>query len=227
MKIGNDYLLFDSGPGIVRKILERGFDYNEIDYIFYTHLHVDHVNDLAALLFAAKSPLALRRKDLYLIGPKGFGDFYRKLLDLYGDQLISSAYNVFLREMEDGVIKDKDWNLTTKPLPHSEHSIGYRIEDKKGRVVVYSGDTDYTRELVELAKDADLIILECSFPNNMKVEGHLTPALAGQIAKEARCGILILTHLYPVCVEHNILEDARKVFRGKIEVAYDGLKIRI
>ncbi|MDI6703547.1 MAG: MBL fold metallo-hydrolase [bacterium] len=227
VKIGDEHLLFDLGPGIVRKILEEGFDYNEIDYIFYTHLHVDHVNDLPALLFAAKSPLALRKKDLHLVGPKGLKDFYTKLLHLYGEQLISSAYNVFLREMEDDVIEKGDWKITTRSALHTEHSIGYRIEDKEGKVVVYSGDTDYTVDIVKLAKNAHLLILECSFPNDIKVEGHLTPNLAGQIAKESKCERLILTHLYPVCDQHNILEDVRKVFRGQITVAYDGLRITI
>ena len=53
--------------------------------------------------------------------------------------------------------------------------------------MVYSGDTDYCDSIVKLARDCDVLILECSFPEGMHCEGHLTPDLAGRIAAEANC----------------------------------------
>ena len=70
--------------------------------------------------------------------------------------------------------------------------------------MVYSGDTDYSEDLIRLAQGADLLICECSLPEEMKVEGHLVPSLAGRIASEAGCRKLLLVHLYPECEGRDI-----------------------
>ena len=72
-----------------------------------------------------------------------------------------------------------------------------------------------------------MLILECSFPDEMKVEGHLTPSLAGRIARKAHCRRLILTHLYPLCDEYDILRQCRKEFAGEVIVAHDLLRVKI
>ena len=62
-----------------------------------------------------------------------------------------------------------------------------------------SGDTGTSTGMVELGKKADLMILECSMPDAMKIEKHLTPTLCGQMARESACKSLCLTHFYPPC----------------------------
>jgi ribonuclease BN (tRNA processing enzyme) len=47
-------LLIDSGPGALRKMLEVGITYQDIDILLYTHIHPDHVSDLVHFLFACK-----------------------------------------------------------------------------------------------------------------------------------------------------------------------------
>ena len=64
-----------------------------------------------------------------------------------------------------------------------------KLTDSNGKSIVYSGDTDYCPELIELADNCDLLILECSFPDDMKVEGHLTPSEAGKIAAETKTNL--------------------------------------
>ena len=92
-------MLFDSGPGIVRKLLEVGLSYHDIDYIFYSHFHTDHTLDLAAFLFAAKYALSLRTKKLTLIVPQGLRQFYESLIKLYGEVISPESDEVVLQEI--------------------------------------------------------------------------------------------------------------------------------
>jgi ribonuclease BN (tRNA processing enzyme) len=213
--------LFDSGPGALRMLLRAGYTYLDIDTIFYTHFHVDHTLDLAAFLFASKYELKPRERDLTIIGPPGIKEFYYKLIDLYGEQIVSTRYRVAVMD----VMEMQERDIETRALPHTRESIGYRLIDKKGKVLVYSGDTDYSKSIVELGRDADALILECSFPK--KVKGHLTPELAGRIARESHSKRLILTHFYPVYNGIDIISFVREEFSGEIVLAEDLMHIRV
>lgn len=221
IKIENEILLFDTGPGIIKKLLEVGITYQDIDYIFYTHFHTDHTLDLATLLFAAKYVLALRTRKLIIVGSRGLETFYDGLLNLYGDVIRPEAYEIDLRE-----IADQPLNLTSRykidvmRMQHSPESLGYRVESD-GRTVVYSGDTDVCENIVKLGQNADVLILDCSFPDEMKAQGHLTPQEAGKIAQACNCNKLVLSHLYPVCQQDEITRQAAGAFKGDILVAYD------
>ncbi len=119
-----------------------------------------------------------------------------------------------------------DFSVETLPLNHSVPSVGFRV-NAGGRLLSYSGDTDYCANIVQLGRNADLLILECSFPEERKKEGHLTPSLAGRIAREASCRKLLLTHFYPVFQGHDILKECRKEFAGEILMAEDGMIIAV
>lgn len=220
INVENQNLLFDTGPGIVRKLLEVGFTYHDIDDIFYTHFHTDHTLDLATFLFAAKYGLSLRTKKLTIIGAGGLEKFYLNLINLYGEVIKPEAYEVVLREIAEDSLNFGTYQIKTMRMLHTPESLGYRIESK-GKAVVYSGDTDVCENIVRLGKNADLLIVDCSFPDEMKVEGHLIPSEAGRIAKECDCKKLVLTHLYPVCQSDILTKQAKKVFTGEICLASD------
>jgi ribonuclease BN (tRNA processing enzyme) len=61
----------------------------------------------------------------------------------------------------------------------------------------------------------------------MKVEGHLTPSLAGRMAAEAGCKRLMLTHLYPICDDSNLIEPCRRHYDGELIIAEDLLRLVI
>lgn len=220
VRIGREVLLFDSGPGTLDRMLRVGIDYRKLDYIFYSHFHPDHVADLVPFLFACKYHSAPRKKPLKIFGPKGLQNLYFNLLEVYGEWITPVKYLVEIKELDGNPYKGKGWIIYNKPLMHTDYSIGYRIE-KNGKSVVYSGDTDYCKEIVELARNSDLLILECSFPERYRIKGHLTPKLAGRVARESGTKHLVLTHLYPVCDRYNILSGCRKEFKGKVTVAKD------
>ena len=120
-----------------------------------------------------------------------------------------------------------DWKIIVEPLQHSLHSIGFRIESGDGKALTYSGDTGYCDGILRLAKKVNTLILECSFPDDQKVEGHLSPRLCAQIARESQCDRLILTHFYPVCDavfkndSKNLLTELKNIYNGKIIFAND------
>ena len=128
-------------------------------------------------------------------------------------------------EMKDKEIAFSDFRLQGFHLEHSDHSIGFRVMTPGGKAVSYSGDTDYCPNLILLARATDLLILECSFPDGSKVEGHLTPSLAGRVAREARCKRLLLTHFYPPCDDYDVKRAVESQYSGEVIVAEDLMKL--
>lgn len=226
IKLGNEMLLFDSGPGTLNRLLRANIDYRKIDYIFYTHFHPDHTAELVPFLFACKYHSEPRKKPLKIIGPKGIGRLYSSLLEVYGEWITPRTYSVEVKEILNNPYKGKNWTIYSQPLKHTNPSLGYRIL-KNNRSVVYSGDTDYCKEIIELGHNADLLILECSFPEKHYVKGHLIPSLAGKVGKESGCKRLLLTHIYPICDKYDILSECKKIFKGKINLAKDLMRISL
>ena len=227
LSLGSHLLFFDGGGGSLRQMVRLGLDYRRIDYLCITHFHPDHVSDLVPFLFAMNYMIDFTRSlPLHMIGPHGLKTFYDQLRGIFGHWISAQTYSFFSHEVEESHLKFPDFEIQTLPMAHSEDSVGFRV-NTNGRSLAYSGDTDYCANLVRLGRDADLLILECSFPDEKKTKGHLTPSLAGRVAREASCHKLLLTHFYPVFQGHDILKECQKEFSGEILLAEDGMKITI
>lgn len=214
----------DTGPGNLRKLLEVGLTYKDIDYLLYTHFHLDHIADFAPIIFASKYELDLRKKELTIIGPPGMREFYQKLLDLYGKQIQDLAYNIHIVEIKEK-FSTENWELESIKTVHTPESIGYKIKERNGKTIVYPSDTEPFASLSEFAKGADMLILECAFPE--PTPGHTYPEAVGEIAQAAGVKWLVLTHFYPVCDEHDILTPIRKKFLGKLTIAEDLMRLEV
>ncbi len=208
-------------------MLEMGITYLDMDLILYTHLHPDHVADLVAILFASKYGDLPREKDLLCAGGAGFKSYFEKLKSLYGSWVEPKSYQLTIKELSIDPLLYRGIKVLSKPMAHLPNSVGYRIEFEDGKSVAVSGDTDYCQNIIDLGFEVDFLILECSFPDAKKVEGHLTPSLAGRIAIESRCKRLLLTHLYPICDQFDIVNQCRQVYQGEIIVGEDLMKIQI
>ena len=221
-------ILFDSGPGSLRRVAEAGCEVQSIDLICYTHLHIDHTADLAPYLFCLRNTELERDKGLMLVGPKGFSVYMEELGHLYGDWISPSNYDIELGEVRGkGAFKIDSCTIETHEVLHTHGSIGYRVTSEQGKVFAYSGDSGYCDGLVTLGKNADLFVLECSCPDDNPIQGHLTPSQAGKIAREAGCSKLILTHFYPACDEADLLGPCRKEFDGTIIMAEDLMRLEV
>ncbi len=220
-------ILIDSGPGTLRRMLEVELTYQDMDLLLYTHIHPDHVSDLVPFLFASKYSDLPRKRDLLCVGGPGFRRYFKKIKKVYGSWIESESYRLMIKEISKRPLCFQDVRIFSKPMAHLPESVGYRIECGGGRSVVISGDTDYCRNIVELASGVDLLVLECSFPNDKKVEGHLTPSLAGRIAQECRCKKLLLIHFYPECDRTDILKECRQAYPGEIILGEDLMRITV
>ena len=227
LRIEGQTILLDGGSGTLIKCLQAGISYKEIDKIFYTHLHPDHTVDLIPFLFATKhTPGFNRTKKLELFGPIGFQKFYDKIVELYGVGLIDVDYEISLVELSQSEILFDKWIVKSNLMKHSENAIGYRFESE-GKTFVYSGDTDFCNEIIALAKDANVLLIECSFPDDSKVPGHLTPGEAGKIAALAKVERVILTHIYPAYNNEQVLTNCTKQFTGDVILAEDLMRVKI
>jgi ribonuclease BN (tRNA processing enzyme) len=220
-------ILIDSGSGIVRKMLEVGITYLDVDLLLYTHIHPDHISDLVPILFACKYAELPRTKDMLCMGGPGFKHYFNQIKKIHGPWIDSQSYHLAINEISKNPVFFQNLKIFSKPMAHIPESVGYRIEFKDGKSIAISGDTDYCRNIIDLAFEVDLLVLECSFPDGKKIEGHLTPSLAGRIGLESHCKKLLLTHFYPVCDSFNILEQCRQVYQGETILAEDLMKINI
>ena len=231
MQTGASRLLFDSGPGTMRRLLEADTTIFDLTCIFYSHFHPDHTAELVPLLFATKYPDGGRRqKPLTIVGGRGFADFFAGLKAVYGSWIDLAPGLLEILELDNisgDSLRFEDFTVNTAPVEHNEESIAYRITSVGGNSIVYSGDTDYSENLIDLAKGADLLICESAMPDSMQAKGHLTPSLAGEIAARAGVGKLILTHFYPECDQVDVEQECRKTYSGPLMLAEDLLRINI
>jgi ribonuclease BN (tRNA processing enzyme) len=231
LSTGESRVLLDIGAGTIHRLLEAGCRVIDISHILITHFHPDHTGELASFLFSNKYPDAsLRMRPLTLLGGPGFKDFFRKLSHVYNEWITLSPDKVCLVEAdpeETGEMDFGDFFLSWAPVAHNPESLAFRIRSRAGKTVVYSGDTGESESLKSLAKGTDLLVCESALPDALKVPGHLTPSLAGDIAAAARVGKLVLTHFYPECDTVNMAAECRRSYDGPLALAEDLMEIEL
>ncbi len=183
-----------------------------------SRIRIRKVNSIYALGYTRQEPFQL-------LAARGFQEFYGHLHQAFGQWVEPPPGLMDLRELDPGGIEEvalEGLTIKSAAANHTESSLAFRVEGE-GRALVYSGDTDESESLVELAKAADLLVLECSNP--FKVPGHLTPAEAGRLAAKAGVRRLVLSHFYPPCDEVDVAAMAAAEFKGEIIRAEDGMRI--
>ncbi|MFC1885001.1 MBL fold metallo-hydrolase [Thermodesulfobacteriota bacterium] len=231
LKTGGHSALFDPGPGTLRQMARLGIDFQSIERIFLTHFHPDHTSDLIHFLFAKKN-FSKRQKNrpVTIVGPVGLEIFFQRLQKVYGHCLELPESLIIIEELGIEMGSGRDYGsftISVQSTRHTSESIAYRLENIEGKSAVFSGDTGFCAEIIDLARDADVIVLECSFPEVSPDDGHLTPSLAGKVAQLAGVRKLVLTHFYPEVLKTDIVSLCRKNFDGELILASDLLQIRV
>jgi len=206
VEIDKAKILFDIGPGTLTKMQSIGFNTQIFpDYLFITHFHIDHCLDYIALVksrnFNTKTGNAEKGKLLEIFGPKGLKKWTKEIFSIekwkYMKNQLDYTKVINLNEVQNGLaIKKRNWKVTCCPINHDK-GIAFRI-DHFQKSFVYSGDMQYDERLCALGKDADLVALECSFPDKKSLKGkHLEPTSIIKLAKLGGFRKLVLTHMYP------------------------------
>jgi ribonuclease BN (tRNA processing enzyme) len=168
---------------------------NTIDAILISHLHGDHFGGLPFLLLDAHL-VSRRTRPLTIAGPPGLRErLHRAMEALFpGSSGMAAKFPLDLREMTE---RTAIGSLAVTPFPvrHAAGAPSYALRvEAEGRVVAYSGDTEWTDALIAAAHGADLFICEAYFYNK-RVKYHLDYATLVQRLGAITARRVILTHL--------------------------------
>lgn len=229
VEAGTVRVLLDCGSGVAHRLASLELPWREITHIALTHFHLDHVNDLATLIFAWKyGSLPGRQSPLSIIGPVGTSALLEQLAVTFGDWLREPGFAVSVIEIEPGGSLELGDAVTLRStkVPHTAESLAYSIE-RGGRRIVYSGDTGYDPEFAAWARGADLLLCECSLPIALAIPTHMTPEDCGALAAGALPRHLVLTHFYPPVLRAGIPTIVQGQFAGRLTLADDGSSFEI
>jgi ribonuclease BN (tRNA processing enzyme) len=219
----NCYVVLDAGDGIYK--LDKYVVNEKPIYLFLSHLHFDHIIGFHLFdKFKFKKPV-----EVY--GFRGVKEGLEIVKHPYTLPFSDLSFAVEIHELEEG-----DYSLpfpfVCRLLFHSDPCLGYRFE-LDGQVIAYCTDTGVCDSVCELARGADLLITESSLKPGQRLEawGHLDPAEAAKIAKQAGVKLLVLTHFdagnYRSMEERCEAEVAAKAIFQKSVCAYDGFEVEL
>jgi ribonuclease BN (tRNA processing enzyme) len=221
-------VVVDLGNGALGA-LQRHVRLRELDAVLVSHLHPDHFLDLCGLYVARRyDPAGLPARRLPVRGP---ANTLARLSQAYGDDdgqdRMEQVYDVteWVQGRADPL---GPFTVTARRVDHPVEAYGLRVEHA-GRVLAYSGDTDTCDALVDLARDADVLLAEASFQEGRDgVRGvHLTGRRAGEAATAAGARSLVLTHLPPWTDPDVVLSEAKAAYDGTVVVAHPGLVLDV
>jgi len=221
-------LLLDISSDAPQRMAEEQLDWANLDAIWISHFHLDHLGGLAPYLFATRSApqTQQRSKPLLVFGAVGLKKVIESI-DQAGDYcLLKQPFPVELIEVATGSEFEilPGINATTLSTPHTDESLAIRLNDKSGSVLIYTSDTGYCEELVAFAKDASLLLMECSFYKNKPIATHMELAEAMQLARNCQPQTVVLSHLYYHWDGIDLAVEAKKLWSGETVEAFDGLR---
>ncbi len=211
--------LIDCGASAFTSLKQNGIRNKDIDVIFITHFHGDHYGGIPFLLLDADA--STREKPLTIVSPPGGKEKIEKLFQLlYPDSKLAEKFKIYFYEYhENEVLTVDQLKVSAVPVKHKQATMPHGLRITIGLTVIsYSGDTEWTPALVELAKDADLFICECNFYES-KVEGHMNYKTLAEKLPDLAFKRILLTHF-----GEEMLNNLTNI---KLNYAVDGLKIII
>lgn len=218
---GNQSILIDCGLQAFIKLQQMGIAIGAVSDIIVTHFHPDHVSSLPLLIMDWW--LLGRKEPLTFHGLKYTLDRLKVMMDLYDWVKWPGFFPVSYHEVSpsyDQVLKKQELSIYSNGVKHLIPTLGIRFEIGT-RVIAYSCDTEASEGVVELARNADVLIHEAAG----EAVGHSTARLCGMNADKAGVKTLYLIH-YPDDADMNqMLSDAREQFEGKIILAEDQMLI--
>lgn len=215
-------LIMDLGPGSFTALTgDRTID--EVTAMVISHGHLDHCSDLLAWYHAGRYGV-VRRPPITAYAPDGVFDRVQDFVR-HSDEEMRMVFDHHLVGPGDaGGIGDiaLSFSDATHPVP----TVATRAT-AQGKSLVYTGDTGWSDDVVELAMRADVLLCDATTLENFMPDVHCTPAVAGKMAAEARVERLLLTHLREDVETDRAIDQASKEYPGPIQVVRAGDVIEV
>ena len=200
-------IIIELGCGALSKVLEK-LNIEDIDAVFLSHLHADHMGDMLTLRYALKASQVSGDIDgplsVYLPAkPKAEAD------------MLASNPLMDARFIEDGMstqLFGLDISFAFMPHPYPSYAMRFTADDK---TFVYSGDTKENDRLAPFAKGADLFLMEAALLEKdvHSASAHLSAVEAGKIGKQSGAKRMLITHLFPKYDPEDVLEEVRLSYK--------------
>ncbi len=233
-------LLLDCGSGVFAKLRDV-HDYRFVDAVLISHLHADHFLDLVpysyALLFSPRprhvgggeGQVPSRRVRPALHAPPGAVGAFRRVVGSWGpEDLIESAF-ACLEYDEQAALELGPLRARFCEVPHFTRSFAIELQTPTGQRFTFSADCAPNEQLVEFARDTDLLLVEATLeqPEAAGPRGHMTAREAGELARRARARRVALTHFTDELGDDWVSGQGSAGYGGAVALARAGAEFTI
>ncbi len=191
-----DPLLIDCGASSLIAMKRAGVDPSTIGWVLLSHLHVDHFGGVPFLILDGQ--FSRRTRPLVVAGPPSVRTRLETAMEAFfpGSTHITRRFTADFTELQEGIPGSIGQAIVTPfAARHASGAPSYILRvEYGGKVVTYSGDTEWTDALVEAARGADLFICEAYFFDK-KIKYHLDYQTLREQRERLTCQRLILTHM--------------------------------
>ena len=243
----NTKILVDCGSGVTQRLMQAGFNGAEIDCLFLTHLHSDHVVDFYQLIISSWHQY--RTKEWKIVGPKGTKKFIHQIMDSWQEERnlrieyekrdSIKGFELDIEEIEfEGNLKINDIKIEYFDVDHKPvlYAFGYNFLCNAEKITI-SGDTKPCKNIEKYAMDTDVLVHEVFIEDEIKpINGmrniktlhnvkayHTLSTEVGKIAKKTNAKNLVLTHFVPPNFEEKKLEELVSQDYGKVPIIGEDL----
>ena len=221
---GERRVLLDCGASSLVALKARKIDINTIDGVILSHLHGDHFGALPFFLLESQFQ-SRRERPLAIVGPPGTRERLNAACEVFFPGMTRNTWRFPLDvgEITPNVPDDAlGFTIRTTEVVHQSGAPSTAVRlAKDGRVLSYSGDTEWTEALVAVADGADLFIIEC-YDYSRELPGHMSFAKLMQRRADLRAKRIMLTHMNATMLAQ--LDQARA---AGFLLAEDGLAVDV
>ncbi len=241
IQYGREIVLFDAGPGLIRRAKKANLNPETLKVIFLSHLHSDHTAGLPDFMYTPS--VEGRPGPVKIYGPSGTQEMINNIKKAYSqdvqirvngyEQGKKENYDFEVIEIEDGkTYVENHIQILPFLVEHGEWpSFGFRITTPD-RIIVYSGDTKPCKNIIKYSRECDVLIHEVYSSSGLREKSikwqnyhthmHTSAIELAQIANKIQPDLLILTHqIFWNTSEKELLYQITNLYEGRVVSGHD------